>query len=131
MLPVSALAQKALDAIQAAMPQGETYFEGGRAVINLMKLVPSGSALARALLTENVWLGGDSPLIRIATSQDRSGRDEQEGFQLIFMGVIQGIRNPKAHGEIEQGDPQRTLEYLAIASLLMRRLDDAVASSRS
>ncbi|MEX2623977.1 MAG: TIGR02391 family protein [Acidimicrobiia bacterium] len=55
----------------------------------------------------------------------QSGRDEQEGFRFIFMGVIQGIRNPKGHELVEQGDPQRALEYLALVSVLFRRLDDA------
>ncbi len=44
------------------------------------------------------------------------------------MGVIQGIRNPKSRTEVRQRDPQRTLEYLAPASLLMRRLDDAAVA---
>jgi hypothetical protein len=44
--------------------------------------------------------------------------------------VAQGIRNPKGHELIGRGDdPQRALEYLALASILMRRLDDAVTPS--
>ncbi len=286
MLPNSPLAQQALAAIQEAVPPGKTHYERGQAVINLTKLMPSGSALARALLSDNVWsstsreqhfsawsgnpqyanfrhigsgghqmhyfltlinkaaaadgssqieerhiaralagedgknlqdmgingnalvaevtrmetataaasapkaksvavrleglhpliqeaaasrfgsghyedaifaafravegrvrtlsgldlsgrklmegaFGGESPVIRVATGQDRSARDEQEGFRFIFMGATQGIRNPKAHDEVEQRDPQRTLEYLAFASLLMRRLDDAETTGRS
>jgi hypothetical protein len=41
------------------------------------------------------------------------------------MGAIQGIRNPKGHAPVKQVDPIRAMEYLALASLLMRRLDDA------
>jgi uncharacterized protein (TIGR02391 family) len=51
--------------------------------------------------------------------------DEQIGFKLLFMGAMLGIRNPKAHETIQQRDPNRTLDYLSLASLLMRRLDDA------
>ena len=57
--------------------------------------------------------------------QDQTGKDEQEGFRFIFMGAMRGIRNPKGHDMIEQRDPERALEYLALASLLMHRLDDA------
>ncbi|MGF1617584.1 MAG: TIGR02391 family protein [Acidimicrobiia bacterium] len=64
-------------------------------------------------------------LIDMAVEQGQSGRDEQEGFRFIFMGVIQGIRNPKGHELVEQDDPQRALEYLALVSVLFRRLDDA------
>ena len=53
-----------------------------------------------------------------------SDRDEQAGFKLIFMGAIQGIRNRKAHDNIVQNDPYRTLEYLGLASLLLKRVDE-------
>jgi uncharacterized protein (TIGR02391 family) len=66
------------------------------------------------------------PLICLAHEGGRSGDDEQEGFKLIFMGAIQGIRNPKGHELIDLRDPQRALEYLALASLLMRRLEDGI-----
>lgn len=66
-----------------------------------------------------------APLINVAVEAGQSGVDEQRGCKFIFMGAIVGIRNPKAHEAIQQGDPQRALEYLAMASILMRRLDDA------
>jgi uncharacterized protein (TIGR02391 family) len=73
---------------------------------------------------------GSPPPIQVSTERGRSGDDEQEGFKLIFIGVAQGIRNPKGHELIGRGDdPQRALEYLALASILMRRLDDAVTPS--
>ncbi len=67
----------------------------------------------------------DAPRISVAVESGQSGKDEQRGFMFLFMGAIVGIRNPKGHGFVEQKDPQRALEYLAFASLLMRRLDDA------
>lgn len=69
--------------------------------------------------------GGTAPVIDVSVEAGRAGLDEQEGFTLIFMGVMQGIRNPKAHLLIEQEDQQRAFEYLAMASILLRRLDDA------
>jgi uncharacterized protein (TIGR02391 family) len=65
------------------------------------------------------------PIIDVRTEAGRSGEDEQEGFRFLFMGAIVGIRNPKAHEFVNQTDPQRAIEYLAFASVLMRRLDDA------
>lgn len=35
-----------------------------------------------------------------------------------------GIRNPKAHAPFEELDERRALDYLGLASLLMRRLND-------
>lgn len=67
---------------------------------------------------------GTPPLLALNDLISESDRDEQQGFKLIFMGVMRGIRNPKAHNDIPLVDPSRTLDYLAVASLLMRRLDD-------
>ncbi len=70
---------------------------------------------------------GPTPPIQVSVEQGQSGEDEQEGFRFIFMGSMRGIRNPKGHELVSLTDPQRALEYLALASLLMRRLDDATA----
>jgi uncharacterized protein (TIGR02391 family) len=69
---------------------------------------------------------GNPPPINMKVQPGLSGDNEQEGFRFLFMGAIVGIRNPKGHDEVRQDDPVRALEYLAFASLLMRRLDDAV-----
>lgn len=72
----------------------------------------------------------DAMLLTLATLRlndlnSLTDRDEQEGFRFIFMGAMQRIRNPKAHDEVVQEDEDRAYDYLALASLLMRRLDDA------
>jgi len=82
---VSPLAQKALDAIQAAVPSGEAHFERGQAVINLMKLVPSGSALARALLMEKVW----SSTLRDQHVRAWSGNQQYSYLQHVGSGGFQ------------------------------------------
>jgi uncharacterized protein (TIGR02391 family) len=73
--------------------------------------------------------GGDPPPIDLSVESGQSGRNEQHGLRLVFMGLSQGIRNPKAHGLIKQDDPQRALEYLGTVSVLFRRLDDAAAKA--
>jgi uncharacterized protein (TIGR02391 family) len=65
------------------------------------------------------------PPIDLRVEEGLSGENEQEGFRFLFVGAMVGIRNPKAHVDVRQDDPQRALEYLAFASMLMRRLDDA------
>lgn len=51
--------------------------------------------------------------------------DEQRGYKSIFAGAAAGIRNPRGH-EVDIGDtPDEALDYLALASLLLRRLDSA------
>jgi uncharacterized protein (TIGR02391 family) len=53
--------------------------------------------------------------------------DEQRGYRSIFAGASAGIRNPRGH-EVDLGEtPDETLDYLALASLLLRKLDAAGA----
>jgi uncharacterized protein (TIGR02391 family) len=71
--------------------------------------------------------GGESPRVPLNTLTTPSDRDEQDGFKLIFMGTMTGVRNPKAHALLEPLGQDRALDYLGLVSLLMRRLDDAQA----
>ena len=70
------------------------------------------------------------PRIAFNSMSSRSDKDEQEGLKLVFMGVAQGIRNPKAHEEILQNDVGKTLEYIGLASLLLKRIDEGLALSK-
>jgi uncharacterized protein (TIGR02391 family) len=66
----------------------------------------------------------EAPVIRLNELKTSSDLDEQEGFMVLFMGAMVGIRNPKAHDNVSQTDPYRTLEYLSLASLLLRRAEE-------
>lgn len=68
---------------------------------------------------------GEQPRLRFNDRNDPTDIDEQRGFAVIFKGAMQGIRNPKAHAPFEELEERRALDYLGLASLLMRRLDDA------
>ena len=66
-----------------------------------------------------------NPKVRLNGLAMDSAIDEQTGFKFIFSGAITGIRNPRGH-EMDLGDtPVEALDYLALASLLLRRLDAA------
>jgi uncharacterized protein (TIGR02391 family) len=69
-------------------------------------------------------LGTDNPRVLVSRHIGRTGADEQEGFRLLFMGALQGLRNPGGH-ELDKLDGQEALEQMAVASLLMRWLDTA------
>lgn len=65
------------------------------------------------------------PKIQLNALADDSDEDEQRGYRHMFAGAAAGIRNPRGH-EVEVGDtPDEALDYLALASLLLRRLDAA------
>ena len=67
----------------------------------------------------------DRPILRLNSLRNRTEKDEQEGFMHIFRGAAIGIRNPKAHDTFIQKDAHRTLEYLCLASLLAKRIDES------
>ena len=68
------------------------------------------------------------PIIRINKLENISDRDEQQGFMFLCKGAVAGVRNPKAHKLILQTNPLHTLEYLALASLLIRRVEEGKVS---
>ncbi len=59
-----------------------------------------------------------------------SDKDEQAGFRFLFMGAMRGVKDPKSHNIVEQKDPRRTLEYLSLASLLAKRVDEATLATK-
>jgi uncharacterized protein (TIGR02391 family) len=67
-------------------------------------------------------------ILNIKCSRPETEKEEQQGFKFLFMGSMLGIRNPKGHYIIAQGDRSRTLQYLVLASLLFKTVDDSVVS---
>lgn len=97
----------------------EAIFAAFKAVNNFTKK-KTGQSLDGKDLMAKVF-NESKPIIKINKLKNRSERDEQEGFRFLFMGAMVGIRNPKAHDNTQQIDYHKALEYLAFASLLMRR----------
>ncbi len=135
--PVSPLRRLALENLHPEIvdASGDLFADGhyAPAILEAFKRVElrvrsqSGMAGSGQELMSRAF-SGDPPAIDVRVEAGQSGEDEQEGFRFLFMGAVRGIRNPKAHEAISQIDPQRTLEYLGLASILMRRLDDAANS---
>jgi len=83
-------------------------------------LKESGTDLMHKVFNEK------NPVIKLNKLEEKYEIDEQQGFRFIYAGAMQGIRNPKAHAEVQQEDPYRTLEYLALTSLLAKRLEEGI-----
>jgi uncharacterized protein (TIGR02391 family) len=100
----------------------EAIFEGykllGKAVRDKSGLTGDGKSLMSDAFSIR------NPVIILNNLQSETDRNEQEGFMHLFMGAMQGIRNPEAHEIRDLKDPIMTLEYLALASLLLRKLDE-------
>ena len=67
-----------------------------------------------------------NPKIKLNNLVTQSEKDEQQSFLLMFGGAALGIRNPKAQDTVQQNDPYQALEYLSIASLLLKKIDERV-----
>lgn len=72
----------------------------------------------------NLAFSAEDPIIALADPSNQSGRDEQQGYMLIFAGSMQAVRNPKAHANVDI-DERRAVHHLILASLLMYKLDEA------
>lgn len=70
-------------------------------------------------------LGGSSPVVKLNPGMTKSEKSEQEGFKLLFTGAMLAIRNPRGHTSGLSDDPDTCLDHLSLASLLLRRLDEA------
>jgi len=66
-----------------------------------------------------------NPIIRLTSMATQSERDEQKGYMQLYAGAMTGIRNPKAHANINP-DSRKTLHLVSLASLLMHRLEERI-----
>lgn len=66
-----------------------------------------------------------SPKINITPCSTDSEKDEQRGYRHLFAGAMAGIRNPRGHEHSKYDNPNDCLDYLALASALLRRLERA------
>ena len=77
-----------------------------------------GANLMRTVFSKN------NPILVFNNLKDQSDLDEQEGRMHIFEGVIQGLRNPRAHN-LSNDSPEEALEYIGLLSLLAKWVDQA------
>jgi len=65
----------------------------------------------------------NKPIIILGDLSTQTGKDIQQGYMEIFAGSMSGIRNPKAHDNINIDD-KRAIHFLFLASLLMFKIDE-------
>lgn len=71
-----------------------------------------------------------SPLIKFNSLQTSLNKAEQRGIMNLYKGIV-GIRDRKAHMNFVQNDSLKTTEYLCLASLLLRLLDENAVNTIS
>jgi uncharacterized protein (TIGR02391 family) len=66
-----------------------------------------------------------NPILAFSDLSDESRRNEQIGFMEMLAAFAKGVRNPMAHTHGKLEEQQKAFEYLCLASLFCRRIDDA------
>lgn len=105
---------------------GAAVFAALRAIDNRVKRLTGLDKTGQGLMA--VAFKSDSPQLDVTTDgvSDQTSADERDGYRFLFMGAIAALRNFHGHEEHET-TPEVAMEQLAVASLLMRRLDLAEA----
>jgi uncharacterized protein (TIGR02391 family) len=65
------------------------------------------------------------PILAFSDLSDETKRNEQVGFMEMLAAFAKGVRNPLAHTHGKLEEAQKAFEYLVLASLFCRRIDDA------
>ncbi len=73
----------------------------------------------------NIVFNENKPILKIVDGEEIENIDEREGFRFLLMGIFRGIKNPKSHSLQELNDPTKALEYLALLSIALKRVDEA------
>jgi uncharacterized protein (TIGR02391 family) len=66
----------------------------------------------------------NAPILAFNDLTDPGDRDEQKGLMHLFEGAVLALRNPRAHA-LSDDSPELALEYIALLSLLAKRLQQA------
>lgn len=71
----------------------------------------------------------ENPLLKFESMESMSGRDTQEGYWNMFAGAMQAVRNPNAHENLILSE-REAVHHLMFASMLMYKIDEAIAYSK-
>lgn len=97
--------------------------ESAKAVFQYLREA-SGLALDGAALATQAF-SLKSPILAFSDLTDETKRNEQLGFMEMLAAYAKGVRNPLAHTSGKLEEAQKAFEYVVLASLLCRRIDDA------
>jgi uncharacterized protein (TIGR02391 family) len=84
--------------------------------LRAMRTDPSGTELMQLVFSQK------NPILKFNDQQNDSEKSEQQGMMYLFAGAMLALRNPRAHGLVDD-HPERAVEYLSFLSMLARSLD--------
>lgn len=101
----------------------QATFEAFKFVDKQVQKISKSSKSGNALMM-SVFGGNPAPL-QLTPQTTQSENDEQDGYRFLFAGSILAIRNPRGHEYDVEDDPDKCLDHLGLASILLRRLGEA------
>jgi uncharacterized protein (TIGR02391 family) len=81
-----------------------------------MRMDPSGTELMQLVFSPKV------PILKFNEQQNDSEKSEQQGMMYLYAGAMLAIRNPRAHGLV-QDHPENAISYISFISMLAKALD--------
>lgn len=81
-----------------------------------MRSEPSGTELMQLVFSPR------SPVLKFNDQTNSSEKSEQQGMMYLFAGAMLAIRNPRAHGLVED-HPDNAVEYISFINMLAKALD--------
>jgi uncharacterized protein (TIGR02391 family) len=81
-----------------------------------MRMDPSGTELMQLVFSPK------APILRFNEQRNDSEKSEQQGMMYLFAGAMLAIRNPRAHGLV-QDHPENAVAYISFISMLAKSLD--------
>jgi len=101
----------------------EHYAQAVKAVFQYLReaseLTLDGAALAQQAFSLK------APILAFSDLSDDTKKNEQLGFMEMLAAYAKGVRNPLTHTHGKLEEAQKAFEYLCMASLFCRRIDDA------
>jgi len=77
---------------------------------------PSGTELMQLVFSPK------SPILKFNDQQSDSEKSEQQGMMFLYAGAMLAIRNPRAHGLVND-HPENAVDYISFISMLAKALD--------
>lgn len=114
---IASVSKKLFDNGHYAQATFEAFKLVDKHIQRLSKRSESGVKLMMKVFNES------NPLIQLTDLACQTEKDEQEGYKFMFSGSIMAIRNPRGHEPGMSESPSQCLDYLGLASLLLRRVE--------
>jgi uncharacterized protein (TIGR02391 family) len=116
--------------IEAAVKTVNGYIKKkvGSSLVHIHKL--DGDGLYTEVFSSSKPILSFSGLSSIDKNEHPTLYNEQQGFMTLLQGFSRGVRNVLAHNIVEDENPQKAFEYLVMASLFCRRIDDTKKVNR-